>query len=225
MIGYGHEDRHFVLELTYNYGIGHYDLGNDFDAIHIEHDEVYNHLKDKAEKGPETSLLVRDPDGHKFYIYPGKADLPLKRLSLNVKSLAESKQFWEDIVGMREVSSTDHSAVLTYGPDQVALELRQLPVGVALNRGTAFGRYAIAYPTEKQEETEERIRKINPHWIHTSRVKLDTPGKQSVYVVVLRDPNDHEIGLVSATEFWIQASQMDDEKLLVESIAKDKSQK
>jgi len=30
MTGYGEEDRHFVLELTYNYGIGSYQLGNDF---------------------------------------------------------------------------------------------------------------------------------------------------------------------------------------------------
>ena len=30
MVGYGPEDDHFVTELTYNYGIGSYQLGNDF---------------------------------------------------------------------------------------------------------------------------------------------------------------------------------------------------
>jgi len=30
MVGYGPEDDHFVIELTYNYGIGSYQLGNDF---------------------------------------------------------------------------------------------------------------------------------------------------------------------------------------------------
>lgn len=30
MIGYGDEDNHFVIELTYNYGIKSYKLGNDF---------------------------------------------------------------------------------------------------------------------------------------------------------------------------------------------------
>ena len=30
MVGYGSEDDHFVVELTYNYGIGSYKLGNDF---------------------------------------------------------------------------------------------------------------------------------------------------------------------------------------------------
>ena len=30
MVGYGPEDSHFVIELTYNYGLGSYKLGNDF---------------------------------------------------------------------------------------------------------------------------------------------------------------------------------------------------
>jgi len=38
MIGYGAEDKHFVLELTYNYGIGSYQLGNDFQVY------VYLHI-------------------------------------------------------------------------------------------------------------------------------------------------------------------------------------
>jgi len=39
MIGYGAEDSHFVLELTYNYGVGSYQLGNDF-QVHVS---VYVH--------------------------------------------------------------------------------------------------------------------------------------------------------------------------------------
>ena len=30
MVGFGPEDDHFVAELTYNYGVGEYTLGNDF---------------------------------------------------------------------------------------------------------------------------------------------------------------------------------------------------
>lgn len=30
MVGFGPEDYHFVAELTYNYGVGEYKLGNDF---------------------------------------------------------------------------------------------------------------------------------------------------------------------------------------------------
>ena len=35
MVGYGDEDSHFVMELTYNYGIGEYRLGNDFQVCNL----------------------------------------------------------------------------------------------------------------------------------------------------------------------------------------------
>ena len=33
MMGYGAEDDHFVVELTYNYGIKHYEKGNEFQVL------------------------------------------------------------------------------------------------------------------------------------------------------------------------------------------------
>ena len=33
MVGYGPEDDHFVVELTYNYNISNYKLGNDFQVV------------------------------------------------------------------------------------------------------------------------------------------------------------------------------------------------
>lgn len=36
MVGYGDEDNHFVVELTYNYGIKNYRKGNDF-RVHFRH--------------------------------------------------------------------------------------------------------------------------------------------------------------------------------------------
>ncbi|KAI6188588.1 Glyoxalase-like domain-containing protein [Aphelenchoides besseyi] len=223
MIGYGHEIEHFVLELTYNYGVGSYELGNDYEAIHIESDEVYHSLKDKAEKGPETSLLVRDPDGHKFYVYPGKTDLPVRRVSCNVKSLSESKTFWQEHLGMKEIHTSDKSSVLTYGKDQCSLELIQLDSTMNLNRGTAYGRIAFTYSTNDLKDFQERIRKVNPHFIQTEHTKLDTPGKASVHVVIMRDPNDHEICFVSE-EFWSLAQfDPEAEKLIKEAIEKDDS--
>lgn len=34
MVGYGAEDDHFVIELTYNYGMKNYKRGNDF-QVHL----------------------------------------------------------------------------------------------------------------------------------------------------------------------------------------------
>ena len=35
MVGYGREDNHFVVELTYNYGIKKYIKGNDFQVLFV----------------------------------------------------------------------------------------------------------------------------------------------------------------------------------------------
>jgi len=57
MIGYGAEDSHFVLELTYNYGIGSYQLGNDFQVniccVHYSHVMWYHY---------HTAVTLTDSD-------------------------------------------------------------------------------------------------------------------------------------------------------------------
>lgn len=71
-------------------------------------------------------------------------------------------------------------------------------------------------------DTEKKVKSVNPNWIHTSRVTLPTPGKVDVHVLVLRSPDGHEIGLVSATEMWELSEQLDHnaDKLIENSIAK-----
>lgn len=41
MVGYGPEDDHFVVELTYNYGIKHYNKGNDFQVGTQLYDKLF----------------------------------------------------------------------------------------------------------------------------------------------------------------------------------------
>ena len=45
MVGYGPEDTHFVMELTYNYNIGGYKLGNDLQGIIIQSTEAIERAK------------------------------------------------------------------------------------------------------------------------------------------------------------------------------------
>jgi lactoylglutathione lyase len=82
-VGYGDEDRGAVLELTYNYGVGAYDIGEGFGHVAIEVDDVAAacaHVRDAAarfgarvtrEPGPVkggTTVIafVQDPDGYKI---------------------------------------------------------------------------------------------------------------------------------------------------------------
>ena len=78
-VGYDTEDRASVVELTYNYGVEKYDLGNAFGHLAIEVadaakacDEVRQHGgKVTREAGPVkggTTVIafVEDPDGYKI---------------------------------------------------------------------------------------------------------------------------------------------------------------
>ena len=78
-VGYGPESEHAVLELTYNYGVGSYDLGGAFGHVAIAVDDAYAACeKIKAAGGKVTReagpvkggttviAFVTDPDGYKI---------------------------------------------------------------------------------------------------------------------------------------------------------------
>jgi lactoylglutathione lyase len=78
-VGYGAENDHTVLELTYNWGVESYDLGNAFGHIAIEVEDVYQAVerirnaggKIVREAGPmkhgaTVLAFVEDPDGYKI---------------------------------------------------------------------------------------------------------------------------------------------------------------
>lgn len=76
-VGYGDEADHTVLELTYNWGVEKYDLGNAYGHIAIGVEDIYavcDKLKQQGAdvyrppgpvKGGKTVIaFVRDPDGY-----------------------------------------------------------------------------------------------------------------------------------------------------------------
>jgi lactoylglutathione lyase len=78
-VGYGDESEHAVLELTYNYGVDHYDLGSGFGHVAIGVPDVAAACRQvrsaggavTREPGPVkggTSVIafVQDPDGYKI---------------------------------------------------------------------------------------------------------------------------------------------------------------
>ncbi|HYE35815.1 lactoylglutathione lyase [Methylocaldum sp.] len=78
-VGYGDELRNSVIELTYNWGVERYDLGDAFGHIAIAVDDIY-HAVDRIrqaggkilrEAGPmrhgsTVIAFVADPDGYKI---------------------------------------------------------------------------------------------------------------------------------------------------------------
>lgn len=95
--------------------------------------------------------------------------------------------------------------------------------GGPINRAKAYGRIAFACPFDQQPIIDKKISEANQA-ILTPLISLDTPGKATVRVIILADPDGHEICFVD-DEGFRQLSQVDPqgEKLLDRYIAKDKS--
>jgi lactoylglutathione lyase len=77
-VGYGDESDHTVLELTYNWGVEQYNLGDAYGHIAIGVDDIYatcNEIKARGGKvsrepgpmkhGSTVIAFVQDPDGYK----------------------------------------------------------------------------------------------------------------------------------------------------------------
>ncbi|CAI8026888.1 Glyoxalase domain-containing protein 4 [Geodia barretti] len=97
MVGYGSEDNHFVVELTYNYGIKHYAKGNDYQA-------------------PDGSLVVNAPGDYTFCLHDKQSEKPdpVQSVSLGVSDLAASLKYWHELLGMTVVSQSSDRASLTF---------------------------------------------------------------------------------------------------------------
>ncbi|MCI0505645.1 MAG: lactoylglutathione lyase [Gammaproteobacteria bacterium] len=78
-VGYGDEAGNTVIELTYNWGVSHYDLGKGFGHIALEVDDVYRAAEEirkrggkiVREAGPMNAgatiiAFAEDPDGYQI---------------------------------------------------------------------------------------------------------------------------------------------------------------
>ncbi|CAJ0575383.1 unnamed protein product, partial [Mesorhabditis spiculigera] len=188
MVGYGAESSHFVLELTYNYTIGGYKLGNDYESITISGGNIYDEItKKNVDKTVSGNLHLQDPDGHLFIIAPGDGRLDIQKVAVRVKDLENSLDYWNNHLKMPVVEQTENHATLAYEKDQAAWQL--IKTGATIDRGSAYGRIAFAYPGKELKDLEKRIEGAG-FKVLKPFVTLETPGKADVQVVILADPVD-----------------------------------
>ncbi|XP_034118449.1 glyoxalase 1 [Drosophila albomicans] len=209
MIGYGPESTNFVFELTYNYGVKSYEIGNDFGGVTI-------HSKDILAKAAEHSYpvvkqdgrnILASPDGYKFYVVESAPTSdPVQEVEIHVKDLAASRKYWHELLKMNVLEENAKSVLLTYGSNQASLRLTLLTE--ALDRAKAYGRIAFEIPGAAQLPLFEAV-KAAGGTILKPLIQLDTPGKATVSVIILADPNDHEICFVDK-EGFTELSQPDD---------------
>ncbi|CAI9740938.1 Hypothetical predicted protein [Octopus vulgaris] len=225
MIGYGSEDSHFVMELTYNYNIGSYHHGNDFWGITIFSKTIMDSVRKNKYKFTEEhgGFALKSPDGYKFLIMEQKSEGdPVKKVTLCVSDLTRSIDFWSRLMGMAVYCQSEQKAEL--GFDGTSCNLELIKIAEPFDRGTAYGRIAFAVPRQELpiiQRTLEEERET----ILTPLLALDTPGKATVEVVICADPDNHEICFVG-DEAFKELSKIDTNapSLLDKAIEGDKSE-
>lgn len=204
MVGYGDESTHFVIELTYNYGVKSYKLGNEFGGVVIKAKEAISNAKEHnypTETLANGQVLMRAPDGFKFFILNENAaedEDPIKYIIYNCTNLDETIKYWNGILNMKIVRQDEKKALLSYNGGKFGIEFAKIEEKI--DRAEAFGRIAFGVPLALQPSIDELIQK-NEKTILTPLVVIDTPDKASVRVIILADPNGHEICFVDNEGF------------------------
>lgn len=227
MIGYGPEDEYFVLELTYNYSVGSYKLGNDLQYIKIGLNENrFNKVQslDSSIANNDSTLQLHSPDGYKFIISkndPSITKQDVTEVCLSASNLENSAKYWGDLLKMNVISEGKDQVLLKYKPEQASLRLKQ--INEPLDHKSAYGRIAFSCPANDLKPMQKLI-EDSKHKVLTPYLSLDTPGKATVQVVILADPDGHEICFVGDEGFRdLSKVDLDANKLIEQSILEDKS--
>lgn len=172
--------------------LGSYVLGNDlrYIALHPTNPDLGRAAQLAAANGGE--LLLKDYNGYSYKIVPVTSSHmrtdPFLFVSIHVQDLARARDYYANVLGMREFSGVpgarggSDSVMLGYAEAQAKLELVQLPPGAALNHGTAFGRIAFATRVGPQGIYDLTTRTGDA--VQNTPVTLKTPGKADVVVCV-----------------------------------------
>ncbi|XP_065837111.1 glyoxalase domain-containing protein 4-like [Oscarella lobularis] len=231
MVGYGKEDENFVFELTYNYGKKNYVAGDDLGHICIQSPILVPNakkLKYRLQDDEDSGALfyVRDPEQYSFAFIDEKepeGTEKIRYVMLLCSNVEESVDYWTKLLGMQVFVRGKKEALLGYDTSQCKLMLKKTKRGTPVFHGESFGRIAIGCPASELPEIESAIKAAN-YTILTPLTSLDTPGKATVQVVILADPDGHEICFVG-DEAFKELSQVDPkaEEELDKAISEDKS--
>ncbi|KRZ04494.1 Glyoxalase 1 [Trichinella zimbabwensis] len=201
MVGYGPEEAHFVIEVVYNYGVTKYDLGNFFGAFTIKSHDVFESARDKSRVDSEFTC-IRDCNGYLFCIFNTPNDNnkdPFCKLALNVRNLKRSVDYYSNFDEAKVVYASPTSASVHFDESDFELELVELRDQLFLS-GSGCGRIAFAVPTDLLLHFQEKFSSTEGK-ILNSITSLETPGKATVEVLILADPDGHEICLVGKEGF------------------------
>lgn len=209
-LGYGPEYSHFVVELTYNYGVEKYDIGTGFGYFGIAVKDVNKTVEMIAARGGKVTreegsendnsiAFVEDPDGYKFeLIQKLEVSDPLCKIMLRVGDINRAINFYENALGMKLLRKRDLPkskstiAVIGYGSESSTpvLELTYNSGISEYTKGNAYGQIAVG--TDDVYKTANAVRLLGgkiiiepgPLPIINTKITafLDPDGWKSVFV-------------------------------------------
>lgn len=178
-LGYGPENSQFVVELTYNYGVEEYDIGEGFGHFGIAVEDVQKVVdlvkakggKVTREPGPvkggkSVIAFVEDPTGYKFELIQREpTPEPLCQVMLRVGDLDRSIAFYETAFGMkllRKVDNPDYKytlAMIGYGEEEKKTTVLELTYNYGVTEYTKGNAYAqVAVGTDDVFKTAAAIK-------------------------------------------------------------------
>uniref|UniRef100_W5MG55 Glyoxalase domain containing 4 n=1 Tax=Lepisosteus oculatus TaxID=7918 RepID=W5MG55_LEPOC len=224
MVGFGPEDERFVAELTYNYGLGEYRVGNDFLGLTVWSSQAVSNARRLGwplTEVEEGTFFTEAPGGYRFYLLDkAQPEMdPVQKVSLAVSDLQRSTHYWATLLGMRVFERNEEKRTVLLGFAESQLELQA--IGVPVDHGTAFGRIAFSCPREQQDSSQHSL-------IEKSVLLLlplvESCGLFPIKLITLADQDGHEICFVG-DEAFRELSRMDPNgnSLLDAAMAADKS--
>ncbi|BAT77369.1 hypothetical protein VIGAN_01547600 [Vigna angularis var. angularis] len=164
-LGFGPEESHFVVELTYNYGVTSYEIGDGFGHFAIATQDIYKSVELVRAKGGNITrepgpvqggttviAFVKDPDGYTFgFIQRPTVHDPFCQVMLRVGDLERSIKFYEKALGMKVLRKVDKpeskytAVMLGYGEEHetTVLELTNNYGVTEYSKGNAYAQIAI----------------------------------------------------------------------------------
>lgn len=188
MVGYGDEDNNFVVELTFNYGIRSYEIGNDYNYILVKSNEAIENIKSKNYQhkiNSDGSYEIQDPNGYKFIVSTNDPEIKtnlIVGLSLFSSNINNTVNYWSNILKGKLENHSETSASLSF--DSTSFRLNFILSKEPINHAKAFGRVAFSCPTDQLQPLQAEMDKLN-QTILTRFIELKTPGKADVCFILL----------------------------------------
>lgn len=216
-LGYGDErEGFFSMELTQNYGVDHYNIGDAFGHFAIATPDV-RAMAERVrraggrvtrEPGPVkggTSVIafIEDPDGYKFELIEREQRDPLCQVMLRVGNLERALDFYQRALGMQKLRTRRNEdgkytlGFVGYGAEResTVVELTENDGRTEYEHGDGYAQVALA--TDDVFRAGARLREAGANM---QKEPGEVPGIGTKIVSAL-DPDGHKFALVDWNDF------------------------